>query len=127
MRVQTTLETQLREASQLTSTVWAALVEREAGKWRVLSNFRLGKKAQPALVKFLSKTEVDTWLCGALSGGQSRSGSLPEPSTLGTARLYAFPLAGVSRVAVAGAGPLANDVERRLRLVGSGIGGEEAP
>ena len=78
MRVQTTLETQLKEASQLTNAAWAALVEREAGKWRVLSHFHLGKKTQPALVKFLSKSEVDTWLCGALSGGQSRSVSLPE-------------------------------------------------
>jgi hypothetical protein len=52
MRVQTTLETQLKEASQLTNTAWAVLVEREAGKWRVLSHFRLGKKTQPALVRF---------------------------------------------------------------------------
>ena len=127
MRVQTTLETQLREASQLTGTVWAALVEREAGKWRVLSNFRLGKKAQPALVKFLSKTEVDTWLCGALSGGQSRSVSLPESSTLDTARLYAFPLAGVSRVVVAGADQLTNEFQRLWRLVVSGMRTEETP
>src|SRR5687767_15788133 len=127
MRVQTTLETQLREASQLTSTVWAALVEREAGKWRVLSNCRLGKKAQPALVKFLSKTEVDTWLCGALSGGQSRSVSLPASSTLDAARLYAFPLAGVSRVVVAGADQLTNDFQRLWRLVVSGLRTEETP
>lgn len=127
MRVQTALETQLREASQLTNTVWAALVEREAGKWRVLSNFRLGKKAQPALVKFLSKTEVDTWLCGALSGGQSRSVSLPESSTLDAARLYAFPLAGVSRVVVAGADQLTNEFQRLWRLVVSGMQTEETP
>ena len=127
MRVQTTLETQLREASQLTSTVWAALVEREAGKWRVLSNFRLGKKAQPALVKFLSKTEVDTWLCGALSGGQSRSVSLPASSTLEATRLYAFPLAGVSRVVVAGADQLTNEFQRLWRLVVSGMKTEETP
>ncbi len=127
MRVQTTLETQLKEASQLTSTAWAALVEREAGKWRVLSHFHLGKKTQPALVKFLSKSEVDTWLCGALSGGQSRSVSLPDSSTLDAARLYAFPLAGVSRVVVAGADQLTNEFQRLWRLVVSGIQTEATP
>jgi signal transduction histidine kinase len=127
MRVQTTLESQLKEASQLTYTAWAALVEREAGKWRVLSHFHLGKKTQPALVKFLSKSEVDTWLCGALSGGQSRSVSLPESSTLGAARLYAFPLAGVSRVVVAGADQLTNEFQRLWRLVVSGMQTEATP
>src|SRR5688572_33339399 len=121
MRAQTTLQTQLKEASQLTNTAWAALVEREAGKWRVLSHFHLGKKTQPALVKFLSQAEVDTWLCGALSGGQSRSVSLPASSTLDVARLYAFPLAGVSRVVLAGADQLTNDFQRLWRLVVSGI------
>src|SRR5262245_19513396 len=77
-----TIENHLKEASQLTNTVWAALVEREAGKWRVLANYRLAKKIHPALVAFLSKTEVDSWLSGALSGGQSRSVSLPESTKL---------------------------------------------
>jgi len=111
----------------LTNTAWAALVEREAGKWRVLSHFHLGKKTQPALVKFLSKAEVDTWLCGALSGGQSRSVSLPESSTLDAARLYAFPLAGVSSVVVAGADQLTNEFQRLWRLVVSGMQTEATP
>ena len=127
MRVQTTLETQLKEASQLTNTAWAVLVEREAGKWRVLSHFRLGKKTQPALVRFLSQTEVDTWLCGALSGGQSRSVSLHNSSALDAARLFAFPLAGVSRVVLAGADQLTNESQRLWRLVVSGIQTEATP
>ena len=111
----------------MTNTAWAALVEREAGKWRVLSHFHLGKKTQPALVKFLSKAEVDTWLCGALSGGQSRSVSLPDSNTLDAARLYAFPLAGVSRVVLAGADQLTNEFQRLWRLVVSGIQTEATP
>src|SRR5688572_3259460 len=126
MRVQPTLETQLREASQLTSTVWAAVVEREAGKWRVLSNFRLGKKTQSALVKFLSKTEVDSWLCGALSGGQSRSVSLPDSSGLDAGRLFAFPLQGVSRVVLTAADQLSNEAQRIWRLVASMMDPEAA-
>ena len=66
----------------MTDAAWSALVEREAGKWRVLAHYHLAKKIHPELVKFLGKTEVDLWLCGALSGGQSRSVSLPadQPS-----------------------------------------------
>lgn len=124
---QTTIETQLKEASQLTNATWAALVEREAGKWRIISHFHLAKKAQPALVKFLSKAEVDSWLCGALSGGQSRSVSLSNLSTLDAARLFAFPLAGASRVVLAGADQLTNESQRLWRLVVSGMQTEATP
>src|SRR5512147_1349924 len=117
MSTHITVENQLKEASQLTNTAWAALVEREAGKWRVLANYHLAKKIHPALVKFLSKTEVDSWLCGALSGGQSRSVSLPESSKLEAGRLFAFPLAGVPRVVLVGADQLTNDSQRLWRLV----------
>ncbi len=120
-----TVDNQLKEASLLTNVAWSALVEREAGKWRVLTHYRLGKKIQPELVKFLSKIEVDSWLCGALSGGQSRSVSLPDSSKLEAGRLFAFPLAGVSRVLVAGADQLSNESQRLWRLVVSGMRNEE--
>ncbi len=126
MPVQTTIETQLKEASQLTDAAWAALVEREAGKWRVISHFHLAKKTHPALVKFLGKAEVDTWLCGALSGGQSRSVSLPDPAVLDAARLFAFPVLGVSRVVLAGTDQLTNESQRLWRLVVSGMQTETA-
>jgi signal transduction histidine kinase len=112
-----TIENQLKEASQLTNSAWAALVEREAGKWRVLANYRLAKKTHPALVKFLSRTEVDSWLSGALSGGQSRSVSLPESSKLEAGRLFAFPLLGGSRVVLTGANQLTNESQRLWRLL----------
>ncbi|HEX2992926.1 MAG TPA: GAF domain-containing protein [Anaerolineales bacterium] len=125
MPSQPSIDTQLKEASQLTGVAWSALVEREAGKWRVLSHYHLGKKMQPGLMKFLGKIEVDSWLCGALSGGQSRSVSLPQASSLDTGRLYAFPLAGVSRVVVAGADQMSSDSQRMWRLVVSGMKKEE--
>src|SRR5215216_918342 len=121
MPTHTSIANQLKEASQLTGTLWAALVEREAGRWRVLADYHLAKKIHPLLVKFLSKAEVDTWLCGALSGGQSRSVSLPESSNLKVDRLFAFPLPGVSRVVVAGAGQLSTEAQRLWRLVVLGM------
>jgi len=123
---QPTIDNQLKEASQLTNTIWSVLVEREAGKWRVLAHYHLGKKMQPELVQFLGKVEVDSWLCGALSGGQSRSVSLPAENKLDVERLYAFPVAGVSQVVVAGADQLSTETQRLWRLVVSGIRNEEA-
>ena len=55
----TNIDYQLKEASQLTNAAWSALAEREMGKWRVVAHYHLGKKTEPALVKFLSKGEVD--------------------------------------------------------------------
>src|SRR6266496_1327688 len=126
MSTHPTVEYQIKEASQLTSAAWAALVEREAGKWRVLAHYHLAKKTQPALVRFLSKAEVDAWLCGALSGGQSRSVSLPASSKLDVGRLFAFPLPGVSLVVLAGADQLTSESQRLWRLVVSGMQTEAA-
>src|SRR5688500_5734299 len=115
----TTTENHLKETSQLTGVAWAALAEREAGKWRIITKYHLAKKTQSALVKFLSKTEVDSWLSGALSGGQSRSVSLPESSSLDAGRLFAFPLQGGSRVVLTAADQLGNEAQRIWRLVTS--------
>jgi len=110
----------------LTGVAWAALAEREAGRWRILTKYHLAKKTQPALVKFLGKAEVDSWLCGALSGGQSRSVSLPDSSRLDADRLFAFPLPGVSRVVLTGADQLSNEAQRIWRLVASMMPAEAA-
>jgi signal transduction histidine kinase len=87
----------------------------------VLANYHLAKTIHPELVRFLSRAEVDSWLCGALSGGQSRSVSLPESSKLRAGRLFAFPLPGVSRVVLASADQLTNDAQRLWRLVVAGM------
>jgi signal transduction histidine kinase len=121
-----TIDYQLKEASQLTDAVWSALVEREAGKWRVVTHHKLGKKFQTALVKFLGKTEVDSWLCGALSGGQSRSVSLPKPNALQAERLYAFPLHGLSRAVIVGAAQFGTAAQRIWRLATMGMNAESA-
>ncbi|GAB4456384.1 MAG: hypothetical protein Kow0070_06360 [Anaerolineales bacterium] len=115
------IELQLKEACQLTDAAWSALVEREAGKWRITAHHRLGKKFQTALVKFLEDAEVDAWLSGALSGGGSRSVSLPASSALRVERLYAFPLPGASHVVLVGAGLLSLTAQRIWRLAVGGI------
>jgi len=121
MPSQDNFDYQLKEAGQLTNITWSALAEREMGKWRVIAHYRLGKTTRPALVKFLGRGEVDSWLCGALSGGQSRSVSLPKSIHLGAERIYAFPLEGVSRIVLTGADQLSNESQRLWRLVALGM------
>ena len=125
MATKSDIEYQLKEASQLTNAGWSVLVEREMGKWRVVEHYRLGKKTQTSLIKFLGKGEVDSWLCGALSGGQSRSVSLPETIHLEVGRLFAFPLQGVSRVVLVGNDQLGNDAQRLWRLLAFSMMGDE--
>jgi signal transduction histidine kinase len=116
-----TVAEQLSEASQLTGTIWSALVERDAGKWRVLADYNLAKTTQTALAKFLDTVEVDSWLCGVLGSGQSLSVALPESSALEVDRLYAFPLPDASRLVLAGASELPSEAQRLWRLVVSGM------
>jgi signal transduction histidine kinase len=128
MPSQNNIEFQLKEASQITEeTSWSVLVEREAGAWRILENHHLSKKNQSPLTDFLAKTEVDSWLCGAVSGRQSRSVSLPETSGLGTERLYAFPLAEATRVILVGANQLSSHSQRLWRLVAMGMNKNDSP
>ena len=125
MPTKSDIEYQLKEASQLTSAAWSALVEREMGKWRVVEHYHVGKKTQTSLIKFLGKGEVDSWLCGALSGRQSRSVSIPESIDLEVERLFAFPLQGVSRVLLVGNNQLGNDAQRLWRLLAFSMMSEE--
>jgi len=118
---------QLKEASQLTNAAWSVLLERDAGKWNVITHYRLGKKFRSNLIEFLGKSEVDSWLCGALSGGQSRSVSLPEDSNMNAGRLYAFPLQGLSRVVVVGAEQLDSRDGRIWRLAIPGMANDIIP
>ena len=128
MSSQNNIEFQLKEASQLAEeTSWSALVEREAGTWHIFESHRLPKKNHGSLIEFLAKTEVDSWLCGAVSGRQSRSVSLPVSSALETGRLYAFPLAEATRVILVGANQLSSNSQRLWRLIAFGMNGSASP
>ena len=117
----TVTDYQLKEASQLTDAAWSALVMREAGKWRVITHYRLGKKFQSALEKFLATSEVNAWLSGAISGGQSRNVSLPDSNTMKAERLYAFPIKRESCAVIVGASQLSTDAGRIWKLAVSGM------
>jgi len=108
---------QLKEGVQIADANWAALLEREAGKWNLHTKHRLKKSKQVALENYLSQTKVDSWLCGALGSRSSRSRSVPEKSQIGSDRLYAFPVKGSAKVILVGAGELVGNARHVWKLI----------
>ncbi|MCC7117996.1 MAG: GAF domain-containing protein [Anaerolineales bacterium] len=123
MQNDTGLETQLKDAIQLSHAVWAVLVERVSGAWVLRAVSKLNKASQNKLMEHLSKVAVDAWLCGSLSGGNARSANLPKELNLGVGRFYAFPLAGTSRTLLVGADQLSADGQRLWKLTASLLAG----
>ena len=113
------IETQLRDAAQLSGAGWAALAERAGGNWTIRASYRLTKPAQVLLTTFFNKPAMDAWLCGALTGGHSRSSSLAQEAKLGASRIFTFPISGTSQAILVGADEQTADAQRTWKLVAS--------
>jgi signal transduction histidine kinase len=113
----------LKEAALLSSAKWAVLAERVGGAWILHAAYRLTKAAQNELVGFMTLHSVDAWLCGALSGGHSRSTSLTDPGGLEVRRIFAFPVEGVSQVVLVGADNQTSEALRIWKLTASLMAG----
>ncbi|MBK7451825.1 MAG: hypothetical protein IPJ47_21415 [Anaerolineales bacterium] len=68
MQTDTLIDSQLKEAVQLTGALWAVLAERVGGVWLVRASHHLNKSAQNELTGIMAGSSTDAWLCGALSG-----------------------------------------------------------
>ncbi len=119
MQTDTGIETPLKDAALLSSAVWAVLAERVGGAWLLRATYHLNKSAQNELMSLLTKPYIDTWLCGALSGGHSRSSAIPEASNLEAERFFAFPIAGSSQAILVGADEQSADAQRIWKLTAS--------
>lgn len=98
------IEIALKDTCQITGAVWAACVERGNDGWTFEAAYRLSKKRQKLLAQdyFALKT-VDSWLCGSIAGGRSRSRKLLGKPEFGVARLYTFPLKETQKIILVGA------------------------
>ena len=117
---------QLREAAQLAGAAWAAVAERLGGVWNLRAVYHLSRSAQSNLSEMLGRPAVDAWLCGALSGGHSRSGSLPEDTHLEAERFFAFPVRGSSTAILVGAAQQDSEAQRVWKLTASLLSRAEA-
>ncbi|MBC7878427.1 MAG: GAF domain-containing protein [Anaerolineales bacterium] len=123
MQTETGIETQLKEATQLSEAVWSVLAERVGGAWTLRSVYRLNKSAQNDLMTLLAKQVIDTWLCGALSGGYARSSAIPDGNNLGVKRFFAFPIAGTSQAILVGSDEQSTNAQRIWKLTASLLSG----
>jgi len=119
MYTESGIETQLKDAVQLSGAVWAAMADRVGGTWLLRSIYHLNKPAQQELMEYLARPSVDTWLCGSLSGGTMRSSALTREGKLGAVRFYSFPLTGASQAILVGADDLTTDGQRIWKLTAS--------
>lgn len=124
MQTDTSIETQLKDAVQLSDATWAVIAERVGGAWLLRAVYHLNKSAQNGLMEYLARPSVDAWLCGSLSGGNVRSNGLPEDIKLGAARFFAFPLGGTSRSILVGADELSTNGQRLWKLTASLLAGK---
>src|SRR5258705_2137438 len=99
----TDIETPLKEAVQLSAAIWAVLAERVRGTWLLRVVYHLNKSTQNELSSLMMRPSIDGWLCGALTGGHSRSSTIPTGSNLGAERFFAFPIPGSSQAILVGA------------------------
>ena len=123
MSTEGSLITQLKDAVQLSEAVWAVLAERVSGDWLLRSVYHLSRSAQNELMKVLARPSIDSWLCGALSGGYSRSCSTPEENNLKAKRFFAFPISGTSQVILVGADVQTANAQRVWKLTASLLAG----
>jgi signal transduction histidine kinase len=95
----------LKEGCQITGADWAALAERESGRWQFRAAAQLSKSLREALLDYLSRPAVDTWLCGALSGGHARSQfvRVSQYPALENIRLFVYPVLDTFTVILVGA------------------------
>lgn len=125
MQTDTNIETQLKDAAQLTGANWVALAERVGGVWLARASYRLSRAAQNELTGIMAAA-MDAWLCGALSGGHARSAEMGENRWLGKGRFYAFPILNSSKLILVGAEELTPESQRTWRLVTSLLTGQPA-
>src|SRR3990172_12056784 len=119
MALENGIESHIKEAALLTTAAWAALAERVGGNWVILTSHQLNRNRQEILSQLLDKPSVDAWMCGALSGGHSRSNALHGESGLGVRRFFVYPIPGLSQAIIVGSAQQNSETQRIWRLTSS--------
>lgn len=127
MQTETPIDTHLKEAVQLTGANWAVLAERVGGVWLVRASYHLNKTAQNELTGIMAGSSTDAWLCGALTGGHTRSAEMGDNRGLGTGRFFAYPILNSSKLILAGAEEQTPEAQRIWRLTASLLSSQSTP
>ncbi len=93
----------LKETSSITNAEWAALVDRESGRWQLRAAHQLNKPLRESLLERLSRPAVDAWLCGAVNAGRPKSRPAPEIQLLEKTTLFVYPIPNTFSVIIVAA------------------------
>jgi signal transduction histidine kinase len=109
----------LKEACQITGADWAALAERESGRWQLRAAHQVGKTVREALLEQLSRPGVDAWLCGAVNAGRVRSRPAPQVPGLEQSLLVVYPVANTFTVLLVGAKKMESRFQSIWKMIAS--------
>ncbi len=111
------MEIRLKETCRLTDSEWAAWVESGPEGWKLRSAYKLNQKQRYTLLKYLQRSDVNSWLGGAISGRHARSRAKPDELPITGKRIFAFPDLLTQRVVLIGAINLSDKARRLWRVV----------
>ena len=111
------LETLLKEACKITDATWAASVERRDNAWLLNAAHKLNKSRQADMLNYLAITSVDAWLCGAMTGGRTRSRKIPDKFNFNAEKIYTFSIEDTQTLIVVGANGQDANSQRVWRLL----------
>jgi signal transduction histidine kinase len=109
----------LKEACLITGADWSALAGRESGNWQLLAVHQVSKQLRVTLMEHLSIPDVDSWMCGAITAGRSRSRALTEVTGLEKTTLFVYPILNTFTVILVGAKKLDSELQNVWKMAAS--------
>lgn len=115
----------------MTGSLWAAWLSPSFQGWETLDAFGLTSQRNKCLNQLLAEARFSAWLAGSLSTGRLRNRQTAgELTSLGCARLFAYPNAAEQAVLLVGTDQLTSAAREMLHLLaraGPVFGGEQQP
>lgn len=82
----------LKETCSITNAEWAALLDRESGRWRLRAAHQLTRPLRENLLESLARPAVDSWLCSAVNAGRAKSRPASEIQLTEKNDIYIYPI-----------------------------------
>ncbi len=113
---------QLVKTCELSGAAWAGCFQHNAIAWDFQVGFRVDKRLQDAIAKFIKDQSNSRWLAGALSNGRTRSRSTGQAGKdLRCDRLYVFPNGEAHSALLVGANELESNGRGFFQVLARGI------
>ena len=112
-----TINTVLKDTSQITGAAWAVCVAKNQSGWDIQGSYRLTKVREKWIQTYLSDAKVDRWIFGAMAGGSSRSRKIDSVPEAGVRKVDIFPITTSQQVLLVGSNSLESNDKKLWRLI----------